>query len=149
MARWAMEVQDSPASSLTSLMPSAVTDDTDAINMAASSGYRCGEDCGSSSTLGALVYFPSGTYRISAPIVQYYYTQFVGNPKDRPVIKGSADFSGIALFDSDVYIPEGSGAEWVCSAIADSTFKLTFVVYQPESVLSPNPQLCVRSHRYE
>ncbi|KAG9760638.1 pectin lyase-like protein, partial [Aureobasidium melanogenum] len=89
-----------------------VTDDTDAINTAASSGYRCGEDCGSSSTLGALVYFPPGTYKISAPIVQYYYTQFVGNPNDRPVIKGSSDFSGIALFDSDVYIPEGSGAEW-------------------------------------
>ncbi len=30
---------------------------------------------------------------------RYYYTQFVGDPNDKPVIKGSANFSGIALID--------------------------------------------------
>jgi glucan 1,3-beta-glucosidase len=35
-----------------------VHDDTEAINNAVSSGNRCGEQCGSSSTLGALIYFP-------------------------------------------------------------------------------------------
>jgi polygalacturonase len=35
-----------------------VTDDTAAINMAASSGDRCGQTCGSTTVTGALVYFP-------------------------------------------------------------------------------------------
>ncbi|KAI0410472.1 pectate lyase superfamily protein-domain-containing protein [Xylaria grammica] len=96
-----------------------VTDDTAAINRAAASfstgdltTMRCGRDCGSTTVLGAVVYFPPGTYLISSPIIQFYYTQFVGNPNTRPVIKGSHDFVGIALFDSDVYIPGGNGAEW-------------------------------------
>lgn len=96
-----------------------VTDDTAAINRAAasfSSGntgkLRCGADCGSTTTLGAVVYFPPGTYMISTPIIQYYYTQFIGNPNNKPVIKGSQNFTGIALFDSDVYIPGGNGDEW-------------------------------------
>lgn len=36
------------------------TDDTAAINRAASDGNRCGANCGSTTTLGALVYFPPG-----------------------------------------------------------------------------------------
>lgn len=95
-----------------------VTDDTVAINRAAatygsgSTQLRCGKDCGSSSTLGAVVYFPPGIYMISTPIVQYYYTQFVGNAYNKPTIKGVKNFTGIALIDSDFYIPGGSGAEW-------------------------------------
>jgi glucan 1,3-beta-glucosidase len=95
------------------------TDDTAAINRAVASfaqgntgTLRCGASCGSTTTLGAVVYFPPGTYLISTPIVQYYYTQFVGNPTTRPTIKGSFNFTGIALFDSDFYIPGGNGAEW-------------------------------------
>ncbi|KUJ14026.1 pectin lyase-like protein [Mollisia scopiformis] len=96
-----------------------VTDDTAAINRAASAFSstnltigRCGANCGSSTTLGAVVYFPPGTYLISTPIVQYYYTQFVGNAYNIPTIKGSFNFTGIALFDSDFYIPGGNSAEW-------------------------------------
>jgi glucan 1,3-beta-glucosidase len=63
-----------------------VTDDTEAINNAVSSGNRCGEQCGSSTTLGAVIYFPvsltsenicldltipqPGTYLICEPIIQ-------------------------------------------------------------------------------
>jgi glucan 1,3-beta-glucosidase len=106
------------------------TDDTDAINRAASEGNRCGQGCAGTSTLGALVYFPvrfafqcailqislttlqSGTYLVKKPIVQYYYTQFVGDPNDRPVLKADDDFKGIAIFDTDPYIPGAKGAQW-------------------------------------
>lgn len=93
-----------------------VSDDTAAINRAAATfglnnfkTLRCG---GSTTVLGAVVYLPPGTYLINTPIVQYYYTQFIGNPNDKPTIKGAKDSTGIALFDSDFYIPEGNGAEW-------------------------------------
>ncbi|KAH8803504.1 pectate lyase superfamily protein-domain-containing protein, partial [Xylogone sp. PMI_703] len=89
-----------------------VTDDTEAINNAASSGNRCGLGCGSTTISAAVVYFPPGTYLISSPIIQYYYTQFVGDPTSLPTIKGMSTFSGIALIDTDVYIPGGNGSEW-------------------------------------
>jgi len=38
-------------------------DDTAAIQKAISYGTRCGENCGSSSVKGAIVYFPAGKYR--------------------------------------------------------------------------------------
>ncbi|KAF3929479.1 hypothetical protein ABW19_dt0200131 [Dactylella cylindrospora] len=88
------------------------TDDTEAINRAVADGERCGQDCGSTTVLGALVYFPAGTYIISSPIIQCYYSQFIGNPNDRPVIKGAPNFSGIALIDADPYIPDGEGRGW-------------------------------------
>lgn len=83
------------------------TDDTDAINEAISSGNRCGKGCDSSTTTPALVYIPPGTYVVSEPIIAYYYTQIVGDPLDPPVIKGSPQFSGMALIDSDPYTDEG------------------------------------------
>ncbi|KAJ5126830.1 hypothetical protein N7448_007609 [Penicillium atrosanguineum] len=84
------------------------TDDTAAINKAISSGNRCGKDCDSSTTTPALVYFPPGTYVVSKPIVQYYYTQIVGDAVDLPVIKASADFAGMAVIDADPYNDDGS-----------------------------------------
>ncbi|KAH7359400.1 pectate lyase superfamily protein-domain-containing protein [Plectosphaerella cucumerina] len=96
-----------------------VTDDTGAINRAAAAfsqssldDVRCDGDCGSTTTLTAVVYFPPGTYLISSPIMQYYYTEFVSNPEARAIIKGSSDFSGIALFDANFYIPGGAGKQW-------------------------------------
>ncbi|KAF3911260.1 hypothetical protein AA313_de0203350 [Arthrobotrys entomopaga] len=88
------------------------TDDTDAINLAISDGNRCGENCGSSTVKPALVYFPSGTYIISSPIIQYYNTQLVGNAAAPPTIKGSSAFIGLGMISSDVYIPGASGGEW-------------------------------------
>lgn len=86
------------------------TDDTAAINKAISSGNRCGAGCDSSTVTPALVYFPSGTYRVSKPVVQYYYTQMIGDANNLPVIKGTKDFAGMALVDADPY--EDDGSNW-------------------------------------
>ena len=83
-----------------------VTDDTDAINEAMSSGDRCGEGCFSSTTTPALVYFPSGTYVISSPIFDYYNTIIAGNPNSLPVLKASSSFDGGYLIDGDPYFGE-------------------------------------------
>ncbi|KAG8886521.1 hypothetical protein FRB97_003032 [Tulasnella sp. 331] len=91
-----------------------VTDDTAAINAAISSGGRCGEGCASSTLSPAVVFFPSGTYLVSAPIVPFYFTQLVGDARVRPTLLASAGFSGIAVIDADPYIPGGNGAQyWV------------------------------------
>jgi glucan 1,3-beta-glucosidase len=86
------------------------TDDTAAINKAISSGGRCGKGCDSSTTTPAIVYFPPGTYVVSKPIVQYYYTQIVGDAVELPIIKASAKFAGMAVIDSDPY--EDDGSNW-------------------------------------
>ena len=83
------------------------TDDTAAINAAVTDGARCGQGCDSTTTTPALVYFPSGTYIVSAPIIQYYYTQFVGNANSLPVLKAAANFQGIAVIDADPYADGG------------------------------------------
>ncbi|KAK0673186.1 pectate lyase superfamily protein-domain-containing protein [Cercophora samala] len=88
------------------------TDDTKAINAAVSDGARCGLECGNTFAMGAIVYFPPGTYKVSTPIIQLYYTEFIGDPLNRPIIKGSKDFKGIGLIDTDVYIPGESGKQW-------------------------------------
>ncbi|KAF3930376.1 hypothetical protein AA313_de0203128 [Arthrobotrys entomopaga] len=88
------------------------TDDTAAINKAISSGNRCGANCGASSTTPAIVYFPAGTYLISAPLEAYYYTQMIGNAASPPTIKGAKSFIGLGLISSDYYIPQAGGNEW-------------------------------------
>ena len=80
-----------------------VTDDTAAINSAISAGGRCGRGCSSSTTTPAVVYFPAGTYLISSSIVDYYYTQLIGNPNSPPVLKATSSFSGFGLIDGDPY----------------------------------------------
>ncbi|KAF2104320.1 glucan 1,3-beta-glucosidase [Rhizodiscina lignyota] len=84
------------------------TDDTTAINSAISDGNRCGKGCDSSTVTPALVYFPPGTYMVSKPIIQYYYTQFVGDAIDIPVLKATASFQGMAVIDADPYNDDGS-----------------------------------------
>ena len=95
------------------------TDDTAAINNAISSlgggsgsgnSTRCGLGCDSSTTTPAIVYFPPGTYIVSTPIIQYYYTQFIGDALTIPTLKAAAGFTGMAVIDSDPY--ESSGANW-------------------------------------
>ena len=55
------------------------------------------------STAPAVVYFPSGTYIISSSIVDYYFTQLIGNPNSRPILKATPNFSGFGLIDGDQY----------------------------------------------
>jgi glucan 1,3-beta-glucosidase len=86
-----------------------VTDDTACINSAISAGNRCGNGCGESTTTPALVYFPSGKYLISSPIILYYYTQMVGNALNPPTLVMASAFQGIGLIDSDPYV---SGGQW-------------------------------------
>ncbi|KAI1826247.1 glycoside hydrolase family 55 protein [Xylaria intraflava] len=81
-----------------------ITDDTDAINKAVTDGPgRCIQECDSRTTHPAIVYFPSGIYVVKKPIVQTYYTQFVGDALHMPTIKGSADFSGMGVIDANPY----------------------------------------------
>lgn len=81
-----------------------VTDDTDAINKAVTDGPgRCIDKCDSRTTHPAIVYFPPGKYSVKKPIIQTYYTQFVGDAVDIPIIKGSADFEGMGVIDANPY----------------------------------------------
>lgn len=84
-----------------------VADDTDAINRAISEGSRCGRGCDSSTVTPVLVYFPPGTYLVSRPIIQLYYTQFVGDARSPPTLKASPSFQGIGVIDSDPYDERG------------------------------------------
>ncbi|CAG9998333.1 unnamed protein product [Clonostachys byssicola] len=82
------------------------TDDTAAINKAISDGGRCGPDCGSSSLYPATVYFPPGTYLVSSSIIQYYNTEFLGDPINVPTILAASSFVGLGVMTSDVYISD-------------------------------------------
>ncbi|KAJ2901431.1 hypothetical protein MKZ38_001861 [Zalerion maritima] len=84
------------------------TDSTDAINLAISDGGRCGQGCDSTTTSPAIVYFPPGTYRVSAPLVQYYYTQMIGDATDPPTLLADSSFEGMAVIDADPYNDDGS-----------------------------------------
>lgn len=86
------------------------TDDTAAINEAISTGNRCGKGCDSSTVTPGLIYFPPGTYMISKPLNQYYYTQMIGDLSDPPTLKATAGFIGMAVIDADPYA-EG-GVNW-------------------------------------
>ena len=91
-----------------------VTDDTAAIQNAIASGGRCapGSCSGGSTTTPATVYFPAGTYIISSSIIDYYYTQMIGNANCPPVIKASANFTGangFGMIDGDRYGANGLG----------------------------------------
>lgn len=84
-----------------------VTDDTTAINNAISSGGRCGPGtCNSSTVTPAVVYFPAGVYMINDSIIDYYYTQIIGNPNCLPTIRAFSTFAAtngsIGLIDGDL-----------------------------------------------
>lgn len=96
------------------------TDDTVAINAAITTGNRCGQGCDSSTVSPALVYFPAGTYMVSKPIVQLYYTQFVGDAKNVPTIKATAGFTGMAVMDSDPYA--AGGVNWYTNQVCVYSF---------------------------
>lgn len=86
------------------------TDDTAAINAAITDGSRCGQGCDSSTTTPAIIYFPPGTYIVSAPIIAYYYTQLIGDAVTLPTLKAAASFTGMAVIDADPY--DENGKNW-------------------------------------
>lgn len=84
------------------------TDDTAAIQAAISDGGRTGPASNETSTkTPAVVYFPAGTYVISAPIIDYYFTQLIGNPNSPAILQATASFTGIGLIDGDEYQDDG------------------------------------------
>ncbi|KAL6229168.1 hypothetical protein BDW75DRAFT_245974 [Aspergillus navahoensis] len=87
-----------------------VTDDTEAINRAISDGGRCGEDCSSSTRYPAVIWFPGGKYLVSSSIIQYYNTQFIGDPLNVPTILAASSFVGLGVITSDPYISDN--AQW-------------------------------------
>jgi len=90
-----------------------VADDTEAINAAMSTGGRCGGgDWESSTIVPAIVYFPRGTYKVSSPIIAYYYTQIIGDARVPPTLLAASNFQGMAVIDADPYIPNGGGRQW-------------------------------------
>ncbi|EGN92987.1 glycoside hydrolase family 55 protein [Serpula lacrymans var. lacrymans S7.3] len=90
-----------------------LTDDTAAINLAMSTGDRCGNGtCQSSTLTPAIVYFPQGTYLVSSAINTYYYTQMIGDARKPPTLLASHNFTGFAVIDADPYIPGGGGSQW-------------------------------------
>ena len=94
-----------------------MTDDTAAINLAISSGGRYGPSSGeTSTTTPAIVYFPSGTYLISTSIIDYDFTQLIGNPNSIPVIKATAGFTGLGMIDGDQYQSSGN-AGWTSTNV--------------------------------
>ena len=89
-----------------------MTDDTDAINLAISDQGRCGPGgCASSTTTPAVVYFPPGIYMINSSIIDYYYTQLVGNPNCLPTIRAFSTFAAsngsLGMIDGDKYLANG------------------------------------------
>lgn len=85
-----------------------ITDDTAAINNATKFGARCAPgSCQSTTTTPAIVYFPAGTYLISSSIIDYYFTQMIGNPNNLPVLKATPNFNGFGLIDGNPYGPGG------------------------------------------
>ncbi|KAF9560804.1 glycoside hydrolase family 55 protein [Agrocybe pediades] len=86
-----------------------VHDDTAAINLAITSQNRCGGgNCPSSTVSPAIIYFPQGTYLITAPIVPYYYTQLIGDAKNPPTLLADATFDGFAVIDANPYMAGGA-----------------------------------------
>ncbi|KAH9827683.1 glycoside hydrolase family 55 protein [Teratosphaeria destructans] len=87
-----------------------VTDDTAAINSAISSGNRCAPgSCQSTTVTPAVVYLPAGVYMVNSSIIDYYYTQIIGNPNCMPTIRAFSTFQGsLGMIDADPYQSNGN-----------------------------------------
>jgi len=104
-----------------------VTDDTAAIQRAMSAGNRCAPGfCQSSTTSPAIVYFPGGTYLISSAIIDYYYTQIIGNPNCLPTLKASPSYNssvGFGLIDGSPYLDFGRNAGQTAFGATNTFFR--------------------------
>ncbi|KAJ7582652.1 glycoside hydrolase family 55 protein [Mycena floridula] len=85
-----------------------MNDDSAAINLAISSGERCGGgNCISSTISPAVVYFPAGTYLVSKSIIPYYYTVLIGDARNPPTLLAAPSFNDIAVIDVNPYTANG------------------------------------------
>ncbi|KAI1369868.1 putative exo-beta-1,3-glucanase [Xylaria arbuscula] len=92
------------------------TDDTEAIAAALNDGgNRCLQGCASTTTTPAVVYFPSGTYMVSKALQPPYFTQLIGDPSDRPVLKATSGFQGFGIIDGNPYFTEN--LNWVSTNV--------------------------------
>jgi glucan 1,3-beta-glucosidase len=98
-----------------SFIGDGVHDDTAAINAAISSGGRCSQGCSTTTTTPAIVYFPADTYLISSSIIDYYYTQLIGNANNPPTLKATTGFPASALIDGDKYFT--SSLNWLSTNV--------------------------------
>jgi glucan 1,3-beta-glucosidase len=48
------------------------------------------------------IYFPTGTYVVSSSIIDYYYSQLIGNANCPPTLKATANFTGFGVIDGDL-----------------------------------------------
>jgi hypothetical protein len=83
---------------------------------------------------------------ISAPLVQLYYTQFVGDAVTIPTIKATAGFTGIALIDSDPYA--AGGVNWYTNQVSPAKVLTGFrhLLIPPEQLLPPSSKFCFGYH---
>ncbi|KZT11300.1 glycoside hydrolase family 55 protein [Laetiporus sulphureus 93-53] len=89
-----------------------VADDTDAIKCVFALEYNIR---GSSQCIlprRSFISLKGNTYKVSSPIIAYYYTQLIGDARVPPTLLASSNFSGMAVIDADPYIPNGWGAQW-------------------------------------
>lgn len=101
------------------------------------SGGRCGPDnCSSSTVTPAIVYFPPGTYVVSSPIIDYYFTMMIGDAVNLPTLKASPNFGGVGLgvIDGDKVCFSDFGRH-VHEFLPEANVKLA------ESHLGPNQHL--------
>ena len=68
-----------------SFTPPPIQDDTDAINKAIAEKDECSGACYGSTTTGAIIYFPPGTYLIKSTIEVSYGMQVIGDVRSEPV----------------------------------------------------------------
>ena len=73
--------------------------------------------CDSSTDSPAVVYIPSGTYFIQKPIIFYYMTQLIGNPRNLPVLKASATLEALALIDASPYSNQDGSPGWTSTNV--------------------------------
>jgi len=108
----------------------------------------CGPGCSSSTTKGAIIYFPPGTYLVSSTIETYYGTQFIGDvssisficlgcymhfrtwtnklvqANSRPIIKAAASFIGLGVISTNHYVEnggtgsDGNAKQWYINTVS-------------------------------
>ncbi|KAK1750487.1 pectate lyase superfamily protein-domain-containing protein [Echria macrotheca] len=86
-------------------------DDTDAITKAIAEKDECSGGCYGSTTMGAIIYFPAGTYLIQNTIEISYGMQVIGDANNPPTLKSTKSFFGTGVLSTDAYWGDGEKGE--------------------------------------